>query len=73
MDIAAWFSANYITPLCHYYTLPATLTYGLILVAAVAGLYKLLQKLKIAIDRDFFIGLLPFIIYGGWTRALRDH
>lgn len=73
MDIAAWITANYIAPLCKYYTPAATLTYGLILVAAVAGLYKLLQGLKIKIGRNFFIALLPFIIYGGWTRALRDH
>jgi uncharacterized membrane protein len=73
MDVVAWFTENFLTPLCRYYTPAATLTYGLILVAAVAGLYKLLQKLRIKIDRNFFIGLLPFIIYGGWTRALRDH
>jgi uncharacterized membrane protein len=73
MDIGLWFASNYVTPLCHYYTPAATITYGLILVAAVASIYKLLQKLKIRIDRNFFIGLLPFIIYGGWTRALRDH
>ncbi|MBU5557501.1 MAG: DUF63 family protein [Candidatus Aenigmatarchaeota archaeon] len=73
MDIAAWIMANYIVPLCKYYTPAGTLTYGLILVVAVAGLYKLLQKLHIKIDRNFFLGLLPFIIYGGWTRALHDH
>ncbi len=64
---------NYILPLCKYYTLPGTLTYGIILVLAVAGVYKLLQKLEIKIDKHFFYALLPFIIYGGWTRALRDH
>lgn len=64
---------NFITPLCSYYTPIGTITYGLILVLAVVGTYKLLKKLKIKIDKKFFIGLLPFIIYGGWTRALRDH
>ncbi len=66
-------NANYIQPLCRYYTLPATITYGLILVVAVYGTYKMLQKLKIEINRDFLIALLPFIIYGGSTRALRDY
>jgi len=64
---------NFIKPLCHYYTTAGTLTYGLILVLAVLGTYKLLKHLKIKIDRRFFIGILPFIIYGGWTRALKDH
>ncbi len=73
MDIGTWISANYLVPLCHYYTPAATITYGIILVAAVAGLYKMLQKLHVKIDKSFFLGMLPFIIYGGWTRALRDH
>jgi uncharacterized membrane protein len=64
---------NFLIPLCHYYTTVGTITYGLILVLAVVGTYKLLKYLKIKIDKKFFIGLLPFIIYGGWTRALRDH
>jgi uncharacterized membrane protein len=63
---------NFLIPLCHYYTFWGTITYGLILVLAVLGTYKLLKYLKINIDKKFFIGILPFIIYGGWTRALRD-
>ena len=71
--IEDFINTNYILPLCKYYTLPGTLTYGIILVAAVALVYKLLQKLEIKIDKHFFYALLPFIIFGGWTRALRDH
>lgn len=71
--IEDFINTNYIAPLCKYYTLPGTLTYGIILVVAVAGIYKLLQKSGIKIDKYFFYALLPFIIYGGWTRALRDH
>jgi uncharacterized membrane protein len=73
MDISAWFSEKFAQPLCHYYTLEATLTYGLILILAAFGTYKLLGRLKLKIDRRFFLALLPFIIYGGWARALRDH
>lgn len=72
-DFGSWLQEKFLTPLCHYYTLEATLTYGIILVLAVAGVYKLLEKMKIKIDKHFFLGLLPFIIFGGWTRALRDH
>ena len=64
---------NFLTPLCRYYTLPGTITYGLILILVALGTYKLLRKLNIKIDKKFFIGVLPFIIYGGWARALRDH
>lgn len=68
-----WFSEKFVQPLCHYYTLEATLTYGLILIIAAFGTYKMLERLKVKIDRRFFLALLPFIIYGGWARALRDH
>jgi len=64
---------NFLIPLCHKYTIVGTITYGLILVLAVLGTYKLLKKLNIKIDKKLFIGLLPFIIYGGWTRALKDY
>ena len=71
--IEEFISDNFLIPLCHYYTTIGTLTYGLILVLAVLGTYKLLKTLKIKIDKRFLIGILPFIIYGGWTRALRDY
>jgi len=71
--MADFLTENFITPLCRYYTPVNTITYGLILIAAVYGLYKLLRFLKVDIDKKFFIGVLPFIIYGGWTRALNDH
>lgn len=68
-----FFSEKFIEPLCHYYTLEATLVYGLILVLAALGIYRLLKMLKIKIDKCFLCALLPFIIYGGTARALRDH
>jgi len=64
---------NFLKPLCYYYTPIGTVTYGLILILAVLGTYKLLKKLKLKINKKFFLALLPFIIYGGWTRALRDY
>lgn len=66
-------NTNYLIPLCKYYTFWGTITYGIILAIAVLGVYKLLKYLKINIDKKFFIGILPFIIYGGWTRSLRDY
>jgi uncharacterized membrane protein len=73
MIIEDFINENFLNPLCHYYTTIGTITYGLILILAVLGTYKLLKKLKIKIDKRFFLALLPFIIYGGWTRALRDY
>ena len=71
--IEQFINDNFLTPLCHYYTPIGTITYGIALIFVVWGTYKLLRRLKIKIDRNFFIGLFPFIIYGGLTRALRDH
>ena len=68
-----FFTENFITPLCKYYTPVNTITYGIILIIAVYGLYRVLRFLRVDIDKKFFIGVLPFIIYGGWTRALNDH
>lgn len=73
MDLTSFFVQNFSEPLCRYYTPIGTVTYGIMLVVAVAGTYKLLQKLKIDIDGRFILSLIPFIVYGGWTRALRDH
>ncbi|MBU5575208.1 MAG: DUF63 family protein [Candidatus Aenigmatarchaeota archaeon] len=73
MDINSYIYEKFINPLCHYYTLEATLLYGLILCIFALGIYKVINKLKIKIDKYFFIGFIPFIIYGGWTRALKDH
>lgn len=73
LDLTLWFNEKFLAPLCHYYTLENTIVYGIILCLAVLGTYKLLQKLKIKIDKRFFISLIPFIVYGGWTRALTDH
>jgi len=71
--IEEFINENFLIPLCHRYTTIGTFTYGLILILAVIGTYKLLKKLKIKIDKRFFFGMIPFIIYGGWTRALRDY
>jgi uncharacterized membrane protein len=48
------------------------LTYGVILVFALFGLYKLLKKLDIRIDWYFCLALLPYILFGPVTRVLED-
>ncbi len=49
-----------------------TLVYGIILVVAVYSVYKLLLKMKIKIDKWFFVAILPFIFWGSSTRVLHD-
>jgi uncharacterized membrane protein len=54
------------------YTLISEITYGIILVGALYGLYKLLKKLDITIDWYFCLALLPYILFGPVTRVLED-
>lgn len=54
------------------YTLVSEITYGIILVCALYGLYKLLKKLEIKIDWYFCLALFPYIIFGPVTRVLED-
>jgi uncharacterized membrane protein len=54
------------------YTILSEITYGIILVCALYGLYKLLKKLEIRIDWYFCIALFPYILFGPVTRVLED-
>lgn len=54
------------------YTLVSEITYGIILVFALYGLYKLLKKLEIRIDWYFCLALFPYILFGPVTRVLED-
>jgi uncharacterized membrane protein len=54
------------------YTLVSELTYGIILILAIIGIYKLLKRLDIAIDWRFCLALTPYILFGPVTRVLED-
>lgn len=54
------------------YNIVNTFAYSILLVLAVVLTYKLLEKFNIKINRNFFIGLFPFIMLGGVMRALED-
>ena len=54
------------------YTIVSELTYGVILVGALYGLYQLLKKLEIVVDWHFCLALLPYILFGPVTRVLED-
>lgn len=63
----------FIKTMCYQYNVVNTIVYGLVLIAAVFGTYKLLERLKIKIDKHLFYAVVPFILFGGSARALRDH
>ena len=46
------------------YNIVNTLTYGIVLIAILVPLYKLLKKLKIELDEKFYLGMMPFLILG---------
>lgn len=54
------------------YNIYNTVTYAILLIVAAFIVYRLMKKMNIKIDRDFFIGIMPFIAMGGITRALED-
>ncbi|CAB49201.1 DUF63 family protein [Pyrococcus abyssi] len=49
-----------------------TLTYAVILGLATILVYKVLKRLRIKIDNAFFRALIPYMIFGAFTRALTD-
>lgn len=69
-----FFQTYFIDPIKYNtgYNIVNTATFAIILVVAVIATYKLLQKLKIKINRNFFIGIAPFIALGGVLRAWED-
>ena len=54
------------------YTLVSEITYGVILIVALYGIYKLLKKLNVVVDFWFCLALMPYIIFGPVTRVLED-
>jgi uncharacterized membrane protein len=54
------------------YTILSEITYGVILVCALYGLYHLLKKYKVQIDWYFCLALIPYILFGPVTRVLED-
>jgi uncharacterized membrane protein len=71
---AEFFQQYFIDPIIYNtgYNPVNSITYGLILIAAFVLTYKLLQKMKIKIDRKFFFVIIPFIFLGAILRSLED-
>ena len=54
------------------YNIVNTSVYAIGFAIAVIGAYKLLKKLNIKVDRNFVLGILPFILLGSALRVVRD-
>ncbi len=54
------------------YNIVNTTVFALILIAAAFGVYRLLKKLNITIDKNFMIGVIPYVAMGGILRAWED-
>ena len=73
MGLEQWIGTKFIEPLCKYYTTESTIVYGILLAVIAYGTYRMLKKLKLKIDTKLFVAVFPFILFGGVTRALKDH
>ncbi len=72
--MADFFQAYFVDPIIYNtgYNPVNTATYAVILVAAVVLTFKLLKRMGVKIDREFFFGIIPFIALGGVLRAWED-
>ena len=76
MTLNNFFMKYYVYPLTHphteVYNIYNTLTYGLILAVMVFAVYKLLTKMNVKVDKNFFFAVTPFIAVASLLRVLRD-
>ena len=75
MNMASFFDTYFVAPLLAGdapYNTYNTIVYAVVFALAVGWVYKLLQKLDVKIDRDFFIATLPYILLATVLRVLRD-
>ncbi len=72
--MADFFQTYFIDPIIYNtgYNVVNTATFAVILVIAVVGTYKLLKKMNVPVDKNFFFGVIPFIALGGVLRAWED-
>jgi uncharacterized membrane protein len=54
------------------YTLVSEITYGIILILALYGIFRIFERLDIKIDVKFILSVAPFFFLGGTLRVLED-
>lgn len=75
MAILDFLNTYFISPIYHDegYNYINTVVYGLIALGALYGIFRLLQKLKIPVDKKFMLAILPFVLFGSSLRVFVDH
>ena len=75
MGLESFFYKYYVNPIKYNqgYNVVNTLTYAVLLGIVAFLLYKLMKRMRITINEDFFKALLPYIISGALMRALTDN
>lgn len=54
------------------YTLVSEITYGIVLILALYGIFRIFERFKIKIDAKFILSLAPYFFLGGTMRVLED-
>ena len=74
MVISDFIQQYYIDPIKYNtgYNIVNTLTYAVILIIAIIGVYKLLKRMNVKIDKNFFYAVIPFIAFGSILRVYED-
>ncbi|MBI2578622.1 MAG: DUF63 family protein [Candidatus Aenigmarchaeota archaeon] len=72
--MAGFFQQYFIDPIRYNagYNIVNTSVYAIIFVLMVFGVYKLLKKLGVAVDKKFIFAVIPYIAMGGILRAVED-
>jgi uncharacterized membrane protein len=71
-DFASKLAEYFLSPESSGYDVPKTLTYALVLVAAVYVLYRILRKLGIRADKRLAVAVSPYVVLGAAVRVLED-
>ncbi len=74
MDIPQFIKEYYADPIVNHegYNIVNTLTYALIEILAVYSIYRVFEKNKIMISREFVINTIPFVLFGSTARVITD-
>ncbi len=74
MDIPQFIKEHYADPIVNHegYNIVNTLTYALIAILAVYSIYRVFEKNKIKINREFVINTIPFVLLGSTARVITD-
>jgi uncharacterized membrane protein len=62
----------FIAPIKTGYDFPKTLVFALVFIFALYLVYLFLKKIKVKVDRRFAVAVVPYVVFGGTLRVLKD-